>query len=64
MQKDDMHLPALSKKAIPTCSAGEAVVRWRGTENHQEQIMPCVFSHGLQAEKACEWTLAVYPPPP
>lgn len=44
MQKGDMHLPALSKKAIPTCSAGEAAARWRGTEKlYWEQIMSWVF---------------------
>lgn len=43
MQKGDRHLPALSKEAIPTCSAGEAVARWRGMEKHWEQVAPQVF---------------------
>lgn len=64
MRKGGVHLPALSKEAIPTRSAGEAVATWGGPEKHCEEITPCVFSHGLQAEKACEWTLAIYPLPP
>ena len=59
MQKGDVHRPALSKKAIPTCSSREVVARRRGTENNA-----LCFSHGFQAEKASERTLAVYPPPP
>lgn len=61
--RKDVYLLCLSKKAIPTSCAGEAVARRRGTEKHWETSTALFFffSHGLKAEKACEWTLADYP---
>lgn len=46
-----MHLPALSKEAIPTRSAGEAVATWGGPEKHCEEIMPCVFLMGYKPKR-------------
>lgn len=45
---------------------------WRGSSQAQrygealgdKHRSVCFFSHGLKAEKACEWTLADYPLPP
>lgn len=41
--RKDLHLLCLSRKAIPTSSAGEAVARCRGTEKRWETTL-CFFS--------------------
>lgn len=51
LQKGEKHLPALSKEAIPTCSAGEEASRWKRDGEALGPSNSSGFSHDFKPKR-------------